>query len=230
VSPIRVLLVDDQHLVRIGFRMILADEPDIEVVGDAPDGRAALDAVARLHPDVVVMDLRMPNMDGVEATRRLASGTTDGAAPRVLILTTFDADEYVLEALRAGASGFLLKDVPPAEFVSAIRLIAAGDALLAPSVTRRLLDRLRDRLPVSSDGERDERLRDLTDRELEVLGLIARGMSNREIAETLVLAEPTVKTHVSHVLDKLGLRDRAQAVVLAYEAGLVRPGSSAGEG
>jgi DNA-binding NarL/FixJ family response regulator len=230
MNPIRVLLVDDQHLVRIGFRMILADEPDIEVVGDAPDGRAAIDAVTRLHPDVVVMDLRMPTMDGVEATRRIATGAADGAAPRVLILTTFDADEYVVEALRAGASGFLLKDVPPAEFVDAIRLIAAGDALLAPSVTRRLLDRLRDRLPVAVDGVLDGRLQDLTERELEVLTLIARGKSNREIADALVLAEPTVKTHVSHVLDKLDLRDRAQAVVLAYEAGLVRPGSATPEG
>src|SRR4051812_35849291 len=182
--------------------MILADEPDIEVVGDAPDGRAAVESALALRPDVVVMDLRMPVMDGVEATRRLVAASVDGS-PRVLILTTFDADEYIVEALRAGASGFLLKDVPPADFVEAIRLIAAGDALLAPSVTRRLLDRLRDRLPVGND---DERLRELTEREVEVLTLIARGMSNREIADTLGLAEPTVKTHVSHVLDKLGLR------------------------
>jgi len=222
--PIRVLLVDDQQLVRTGFRMILADEPDIDVVGEAPDGRAALDAAARQRPDVIVMDLRMPHLDGVEATRRLTSGRPDAELPRVLILTTFDADEYVIEALRAGASGFLLKDVPPADFVAAIRLIAAGEALLAPSVTRRLLDRFRGRLPAPTDAERHERLGALTDRELEVLGLIARGLSNREIAETLVLSEPTVKTHVSHVLDKLGLRDRAQAVVLAYEIGLVRPG------
>ena len=151
----------------------------------------------------------------------------DGGRPRVLILTTFDADEYVVEALRAGASGFLLKDVTPADFIAAIRLIAAGDALLAPSVTRRLLDRFRTRLPGPSDAARHERLRELTDRELDVLGLIARGLSNREIAETLVLSEPTVKTHVSHVLDKLELRDRAQAVVLAYEVGLVRPGEAA---
>jgi DNA-binding NarL/FixJ family response regulator len=226
-GPIRVLLVDDQQLVRTGFRMILADEGDIEVVGEAPDGRAALDAVRRLRPDVVVMDLRMPVMDGVEATRRLSEDAA-GQTPRVLILTTFDADEYVLEALRAGASGFLLKDVPPADFVAAIRLIAAGDALLAPSVTRRLLDRLRDRLPAEADDARDERLRELTERELEVLTLMARGLSNREIADRLGLAEPTVKTHVSHVLDKLDLRDRAQAVVLAYEVGLVRPGSPAG--
>jgi DNA-binding NarL/FixJ family response regulator len=226
---IRVLLVDDQQLVRTGFRMILADEPDIAVVGEAQDGRAAIEAAARVRPDVVVMDLRMPILDGVEATRRLTgrAAEADDERPRVLVLTTFDADELVVEALRAGASGFLLKDVPPADFVAAIRLIAAGEALLAPSVTRRLLDRFRDRLPGPSDAGRQERLRELTDRELEVLGLIARGLSNREIAETLVLSEPTVKTHVSHVLDKLGLRDRAQAVVLAYEIGLVRPGEVA---
>jgi DNA-binding NarL/FixJ family response regulator len=226
---IRVLLVDDQQLVRTGFRMILADEPGIEVVGEAPDGRAALDAATRLRPDVIVMDIRMPVLDGVEATRRVTAmpPAPDGGRPRVLVLTTFDADEYVVEALRAGASGFLLKDVTPADFVAAIRLIAAGDALLAPSVTRRLLDRFRDRLPAPSDAARHERLGELTDRELEVLGLIARGLSNREIAESLVLSEPTVKTHVSHVLDKLELRDRAQAVVLAYEVGLVRPGESA---
>jgi len=229
-APIRVLLVDDQQLVRTGFRMILQDEPGIEVVGEAADGRAALDAAVRLRPDVIVMDLRMPVMDGVEATRRLTAPTPPDAgagaatAPRVLVLTTFDADEYVVEALRAGASGFLLKDVTPADFVSALRLVAAGDALLAPSVTRRLLDRFRDRLPAPADAARHERLKELTERELEVLRLLARGLSNREIADELVVAEPTVKTHVSHVLDKLELRDRAQAVVLAYEIGLVRPG------
>jgi DNA-binding NarL/FixJ family response regulator len=225
-GAIRVLLVDDQQLVRIGFRMILEDEPDIEVVGEASDGRQGVEAAARLRPDVVVMDIRMPVMDGVEATRRLAAPGDDGVRPRVLILTTFDADEYVVEALRAGASGFLLKDVPPAEFAQAIRVVAAGDALLAPSITRQLLDRFRDRLPAPS-GERHERLRELTERELEVLKLVARGLSNREIADRLVLAEPTVKTHVSHALLKLDLRDRAQAVVLAYEAGLVRPGAAA---
>ena len=225
-GAIRVLLVDDQQLVRIGFRMILEDEPDIEVVGEASDGRQGVEAAARLRPHVVVMDIRMPVMDGVEATRRLAAPGADEVRPRVLILTTFDADEYVVEALRAGASGFLLKDVPPAEFAQAIRVVAAGDALLAPSVTRQLLDRFRDRLPGPS-GERHERLRELTERELEVLKLVARGLSNREIADRLVLAEPTVKTHVSHALLKLDLRDRAQAVVLAYEAGLVRPGAAA---
>jgi DNA-binding NarL/FixJ family response regulator len=220
---IRVLLVDDQQLVRTGFRMILEGESDIEVVGEAPDGRQAIDAAQRLRPNVIVMDIRMPVLDGIEATRRLVR---DRAAPdaRVLVLTTFDADENVIEALRAGASGFLLKDVTPLDFVAAIRTVAAGEALLAPTVTRRLLDRFADRLPPVNE-ERNAALRDLTERETEVLRLIARGLSNREIAERLVLAEPTVKTHVSHVLDKLDLRDRAQAVVLAYEAGLVRPGS-----
>ena len=224
---IRVLLVDDQALVRTGFRMILQDEPDIDFVGEAADGRAALDAVARLAPDVVVMDIRMPILDGVDATRRIVrDGGPSGVErrARVLVLTTFDADEYVIEALRAGASGFLLKDVTPTDFVAAIRIVAAGDALLAPGVTRRLLDRFSDRLP-AIDETRDARLAELTEREVEVLRLIARGLSNREIADRLVLAEPTVKTHVSHVLDKLELRDRAQAVVVAYEAGLVRAGA-----
>ena len=219
----RVLLVDDQQLVRIGFRMILEGEEDIEVVGEAADGKQAIEAATRLRPDIIVMDIRMPVLDGIEATRRLVR---DRALPdaRVLVLTTFDADENVVEALRAGASGFLLKDVTPGDFVAAIRTIARGDALLAPAVTRRLLDRFADRLPPVT-SERSDRLRELTDRELEVLALIARGLSNREIADRLVVAEPTVKTHVSHVLDKLELRDRAQAVVLAYEVGLVRPGS-----
>ena len=221
--PIRVILVDDQQLVRIGFRMILQDESDIEVVGEAPDGKAAVDAVRRLRPDVVVMDIRMPVMDGVEATRRIVEDPESRA--RVLVLTTFDADETVVQALRAGASGFLLKDVPPSGFVDAIRIVAAGDALLAPSITRQLLDRFRDRLPGPGDPGED-RFHELTDRELEVIKLVARGLSNREIAERLVLAEPTVKTHVSHALLKLELRDRAQAVVLAYETGLVRPGAA----
>jgi DNA-binding NarL/FixJ family response regulator len=221
VSSIRVLLVDDQQLVRTGFRMILADEEGIEVVGEATDGAAALAAVRQLRPDVVVMDIRMPVMDGVDATRQLVADPAVQA--RVLVLTTFDADEYVVEALRAGASGFLLKDVAPHDFATAIRTIARGDALLAPSVTRRLLDRFRDRLPGRPD-ERHGRLAELTARETEILTLIARGLSNREIAEHLVLAEPTVKTHVSHVLLKLDLRDRAQAVVLAFDTGLVKPG------
>jgi DNA-binding NarL/FixJ family response regulator len=222
-TPIRVLLVDDQELVRTGFRMILDGQADIEVVGEAADGKQGVEAAQKLRPDVVVMDIRMPVLDGIEATRRIVR---DGLAPgaHVLVLTTFDADENVIEALRAGASGFLLKDVTPADFVVAIKTIAAGDALLAPTVTRRLLDRFADRLPPVND-QRSAALRDLTEREVEVLKLVARGLSNREIADHLVLAEPTVKTHVSHVLDKLDLRDRAQAVVLAYEAGLIRPGS-----
>ena len=218
---IRVLLVDDQQLVRTGFRMILADEEGIEVVGEAANGHEALDVAAEVHPDVVVMDIRMPVMDGVEATRQLAEWPD---APRVLVLTTFDADEHVVQALRAGASGFLLKDVPPSDFVRALRVVASGEALIAPSVTRRLLDRFA-KLSVPADEAYGERLRELTDREREVLALVAHGLSNREIAERLVLAEPTVKTHVSHLLLKLEMRDRAQLVVLAYEVGIVRPGS-----
>lgn len=220
---IRVVLADDQELVRTGFRMILEGEPDIEVVGEAADGREAVDAARRLRPDLIVMDIRMPVMDGVEATRRLAEIEADPSA-RVLVLTTFDADEHVVEAIRAGASGFLLKDVAPAEFVKAIRIIASGDALIAPSVTRRLLGRFA-RLPIPADEARADSLRQLTDREREVLKLVALGLSNREIAERLVLAEPTVKTHVSHLLLKLDLRDRAQLVALAYETGVVRPAS-----
>jgi DNA-binding NarL/FixJ family response regulator len=225
-SAIRVILIDDQELVRTGFRMILAGQPDIEVVGEASDGLRGVETAERLRPDVAVMDIRMPILDGIEATRRIVR---DGLAPetRVLVLTTFDADENVIEALRAGASGFLLKDVTPVDFVAAIKVVAAGEALLAPTVTRRLLDRFSDRLPPVND-ERHAALRELTDRELEVLKLVGRGLSNREIAEQLVLAEPTVKTHVSHLFDKLGLRDRAGAVVLAYEAGLIRPGSVEG--
>ena len=222
---VRVLLVDDQQLVRTGFRMILADEAEIDVVGEAGDGRDALIAVAELRPDVIIMDIRMPIMDGVEATRRLADEPTAYDRPRVLILTTFDADEYVIEALRAGASGFLLKDVAPADFVKAIRVVASGEALIAPSVTRRLLDRFA-RLAVPADETHAERLRELTEREREVLKLVAQGLSNREMAQRLVLAEPTVKTHVSHLLLKLDLRDRAQLVVLAYEVGIVRPGAT----
>ncbi len=222
MTAIRVLLVDDQQLVRTGFRMILRDEEDIEVVGEAEHGAAAVAEVAALAPDVVVMDIRMPVMDGVEATRRI---TTEAPLTRVLVLTTFDADEYVVEALRAGASGFLLKDVDPDDFIAAVRTVAAGEALLAPSVTRRLLEQVRDRLPQADDPRR-ARLAELTDRERDVFRLMARGLSNREIAERLVLAEPTVKTHVSHALLKLDLRDRAQAVVFAYEVGLVHPGAA----
>ena len=227
---IRVLLVDDQELVRTGFRMVLTDEEGIDVVGEAGNGREAITAAERHRPDVIVMDIRMPVMDGIEATRRLAATSTtdaDANAPRILVLTTFDADEHVVDALRAGASGFLLKDVRPADFVAAIRIVAAGDALIAPAVTRRLLDRFA-RMPMPSDSAHDKALGQLTEREVEVLKLIAEGLSNREIADRLVLAEPTVKTHVSHLLLKLDLRDRAQLVVLAYETGLVRPGSSSG--
>jgi DNA-binding NarL/FixJ family response regulator len=219
---IRVLLVDDQELVRTGFRMILADEDGVEVVGEARNGREAVDLAPRLRPDVVVMDVRMPVMDGVEATRRLV--VDGGAAPRVLVLTTFDADEHVVDALRAGASGFLLKDVSPGDLVKAIRVVAAGDALIAPSVTRRLLERFA-RASAPADPAFASALDGLTEREVEVLRLVAGGLSNREIAERLTLAEPTVKTHVSHLLLKLDLRDRAQLVMWAYESGVVRPGS-----
>ncbi len=219
---IRVLIVDDQPLLRTGFRMILSGEPDIEVVGEAADGARGVEAAATLRPDVVLMDIRMPVLDGVEATRRIAAG--EGAA-RVLILTTFDLDEYVIEARRAGASGCLLKDVPPEDLVSAIHVVARGDALLAPTVTRRLLDRMAGRLPPVN--ARPPALAELTERETEILGLVARGLSNAEIADRLVLGEATVKTHVSRILGKLGLRDRVQAVVFAYEAGLVHPGDPA---
>jgi DNA-binding NarL/FixJ family response regulator len=216
VSAIRVLLVDDQALMRGGFRMILDAQPDITVVGEAGDGLKAVEEAQRLSPDVVIMDIRMPRCDGVEATRRLPRH-------RVLILTTFHHDEYVVEALRAGASGFLLKDATPEELVNAVRVVAAGDALLSPSVTRQLLHHVVSRLPAPAPP-RDAALAELTERELEVLRLLARGLSNAEIAASLRVTEATVKTHVSHVLDKLGLRDRVQAVVLAYELGLVNPG------
>jgi DNA-binding NarL/FixJ family response regulator len=216
---IRVLIADDQELVRKGFRMILEAEPDVRVEGEAADGREAVEAARKLRPDVVLMDIRMPNMDGVEATRQLAG--EEGM--KVLILTTFDLDEYVVEGLRAGAGGFLLKDVPPETLVEGIRVVARGDALLAPSVTRRLLDRFVTKLAPARAEER-KALATLTDREREVLLLLAKGKSNAEIAEELFVSETTVKTHVSHALLKLGLRDRVQAVVLAYEAGLVQPG------
>jgi len=220
---IRVVLVDDQELVRTGFRMILDGEDDIDVVGEAGNGREAIAAVGRLHPDVVVMDIRMPEMGGVEATRTIAADDRLSET-HVLVLTTFDADEYVVEAIRAGASGFLLKDVTPADFVKAIRVVASGNALLAPSVTARLLGRFA-RLPIPADERHADALHELTEREREVLILVAQGLSNAEIAEHLTLAEPTVKTHVSHLLLKLDQRDRAQLVALAYETGIVRPGS-----
>jgi DNA-binding NarL/FixJ family response regulator len=220
VSAIRILIVDDQALVRSGFRMILEARDDLEVVGEAENGAQAVELVGSLGPDVVLMDIRMPVMDGVEATRRLLEG---GSPARVIILTTFDLDEYVYEALRAGASGFLLKDVEPAQLVEAIRVVASGDALLAPSITRRLLDRFAGSLPVSEDKPPPS-LESLTVRELEILRLVAAALSNAEIAERLYLSETTVKTHVSSILRKLALRDRVQAVVLAYESGLVEPG------
>ena len=214
-----VLLVDDQPLLRTGFRMILSAESDLRVVGEAGDGASAVELARRLRPNVVLMDIRMPGMDGIQATRALAGPGVEEPV-KVLILTTFGLDEYVVESLRAGASGFLLKDAPPEDLVEAIRIVAAGEALLAPSVTRRLLDRVASRLPPANE-DTIPALSQLTEREMEVLKLMARGMSNAEIAEKLVVSETTVKTHVSRVLGKLDLRDRVQAVILAYETGLV---------
>ena len=218
-TVIRVLIADDQALMRGGFRMILDAEPDLEVIGEAIDGADAVRGFERWQPDVVVMDVRMPTMDGIAATRHI---TAIDPSAKVLILTTFDLDEYVYDALRAGASGFLLKDRPPEELVHAVRVVAGGDALLAPAVTRRLIEEFAHRpdAPLAPAG-----LEELTDREREVLVLMARGLSNAEIASSLFVAETTVKTHVGRVLHKLGLRDRAQAVVLAYESGLVQPGA-----
>ena len=220
---ISVLLCDDQALVRDGFRMILNNEDDLNVVGEASDGAEAVELTKRLLPQVVLMDVRMPNMNGIEATRRIL---LSGVESRVLILTTFDLVEYVYEALRAGASGFLLKDAPAAELVHAVRVVAAGDALLAPSVTRRLIEDFASRPRPQSQRQHDIQAAAarLTPREAEVLTLIARGMSNAEISASLVIAEQTTKTHVGRILMKLGLRDRAQAVVFAYESGLVTPG------
>ena len=212
---LRVVLVDDQALVRAGFRMILGAEPDLEVVGEAGNGREAVEVVAATAPDVVLMDVRMPEMDGIEATR-LVTAAPD--APRVLVLTTFDLDELVYDALRAGASGFLLKEAPPEQLVAGVRAVAAGDQLLAPSVTRRLIERFTAQAPPAEPAAVDE----LTPRELEVLQLVARAMTNAEIAAHLFVSETTVKTHVARILMKLGLRDRVQAVVLAYERGLVQ--------
>ena len=216
---IDVLIVDDQALVRAGFRMILDAETELRVVGEAVDGEDALIAARRLSPHVILMDVRMPGMDGIEATRRIVES---GSTSRVLVLTTFDQDEYVFDALRAGASGFLLKDTPPEDLVVAIRLIASGEALLAPSVTRRVIEEFA-RQPARAVAP-PKGFDELTGREREVLDLIARGHSNAEIARQLVVSETTVKTHVAHVLGKLRLRDRVQAVVLAYESGLVQPG------
>jgi DNA-binding NarL/FixJ family response regulator len=215
MTRIRVLLCDDQALVRGGFRMILDARPDLEVVGEAEDGHQAVEQTRTLEPDVVLMDVRMPNLDGIGATRQIVSS---GSNTRVLILTTFDPDEYVYEAIRAGASGFLLKDVEPEQLVDAVRVVAAGNALLGASVTTRLLERF-GQTPAATAPS----LADLTERELEILRLVARGLSNAEIAERLVVSETTVKTHVSSVLRKLRVRDRVQAVIAAYDAGLVHP-------
>jgi DNA-binding NarL/FixJ family response regulator len=218
-----VLIVDDQALVRTGFRMILDAEEDIEVAGEAADGQEAVVEAQRLRPDVILMDVRMPVVDGIEATRRLLAD--GGTSAKVVMLTTFDMDEYVYDALRAGASGFLLKDVPPEQLIAGIRAVAAGDALLAPSVTRRVIEEFV-RRPPSSMQTLPPELSELTARELEVLKLIARGLSNAEIAKELFVSETTVKTHVAHVLMKLDVRDRVQAVVLAYECGLAGAGDS----
>jgi DNA-binding NarL/FixJ family response regulator len=229
---IRVVIVDDQGMVRTGFGVLLNAQPDIDVVGEAANGEEGLRRIAELRPDVVLMDVRMPVMDGLEATRRLlgsphADPPADPQADpvKVLMLTTFDLDDYVYEALRAGASGFLLKDASAAELGDAVRVIAAGDALLSPSVTRRLIAEFSRLGPTRAPAR--ERLTELTDREGEVLGLVARGLSNGEIAAELIVAEQTVKTHFGRILMKLGLRDRAQAIVYAYETGLVRPGDQA---
>jgi DNA-binding NarL/FixJ family response regulator len=216
---IRVLIVDDQSLVRAGFVKLLEPEPDLRVVGEAGDGYEAVEAAARTRPEVVLMDIRMPRMDGIEATRRIRA---QPRAPRVLVLTTYDLDEYVFEALKAGASGFMLKDAPADQLIAGIHVVAAGDALLAPSVTKRLIEEFARRPTPPADGPVE--LAELTAREREILTLIARGLTNSEIANDLVLGESTVKTHVGNILAKLRLRDRVQAVVLAYETGLIRPG------
>ncbi|MER7876177.1 response regulator transcription factor [Streptomyces solisilvae] len=223
-TTIRVLIADDQVMVRQGFTVLLNAEPDIEVVGQAVDGADAIAQVAELAPDVVLMDIRMPGVGGIEATRRLTEPA--GATVKVLVLTTFDLDEYVYEALRAGASGFLLKDASADELAHAVRVVAAGDALLAPNITKRLIGEFSRVTAAAPRAPLRDRVGDLTERETEVLTLIAQGLSNAEIAARLVVAEQTVKTHVSRILFKLGLRDRTQAAVFAYETGLVRPSAS----
>ena len=219
---IRVLIVDDQALVRAGFKMILESEPEIEIIGEAEDGLQAVEAARELRPDVLLMDIRMPNLDGLEATRRILD--TPGEAPRILMLTTFDLDEYVYEALRAGASGFMLKDTPPEQLVAAIHVVASGDALLSPAITKRVIEEFIRRPPSSIATAPSPKVAELTARELEVLGFMARGLSNAEIARDLFVSETTVKTHVARILMKLDLRDRVQAVVFAYETGIVQPG------
>ena len=220
---IRVMLVDDQAMVRAGFRMIVESEPDITVVGEAADGRDAVELARRCDPHVVLMDVRMPHMDGIEATALITATPTP---PRVLILTTFDLDDYVYAALRAGASGFMLKDAPAEQLIEAVRVVARGDALLAPSVTRLLIEEVA-RRPAVDPSATLAGFDDLTERELDVMRLVAKGMSNAEIAEALYLGEATVKTHVGRILAKLDLRDRVQVVVVAYESGLVTPGDGA---
>ncbi len=217
-----LLLADDQELMRMGFRMVIDSQPDLTILGEATNGREAVEATRTLEPDVVLMDVRMPEMDGVQATRLIVDSDSDA---RIIILTTFDLDEYVFAALRAGASGFLLKDAPPKDLLSAIRVVASGDAVVAPSVTRRLLANYAHRLPALDprDCEADERLELLTAREREVLQMVARSLSNAEIAEQLVLSEATVKSHVGRILAKLELRDRVQIVVFAYETELITP-------
>ncbi len=217
---IRVLVADDQSMVRAGFKMLLAREQDIEVIAEASNGREAVDKAARFAPNVILMDIRMPELDGLEATRRILARE---GAPKILVLTTFALDEYIYDALRAGASGFLLKDVPPEQLVEGIRVVANGDALLAPSITRRVIEEFA-RRPPTRNGLPPQ-LQELTAREIEVLKLIAQGRSNAEIAQELFLGETTVKTHVARILQKLRIRDRVQAVVVAYESGLVQPGA-----
>ncbi len=224
MTTIRILLVDDEPLLRLGFRLVLDSQPDMRVVGEAGDGALAVQRTAELDPDVILMDVRMPGTDGIEATKRIVA---DHGRSRVLILTTFDLDEYAYAALRVGASGFLLKNAPPADLLSGIRAVASGDAVVAPSVTRRLLATMAHRLPDPAgraNSTTDVRLARLTDREREVLIKLANGMSNAEIAQELHLAEATVKTHIGRLLNKLNLRDRVQAVVFAYQTGLVEPG------
>lgn len=229
-EPVSIVLVDDQELVRTGLRMILESEPGFRVVGEAVNGRRALDVVRSTRPDVVLMDIRMPEMDGVEATRQLAAEASLGGTssrPSIIILTTFDLDDYVFAALRNGASGFLLKDAPASDLIDAVRIVANGEALLAPTVTRRLIEHYRSIASTPAERQLAETppgIDELTDREREVLIAIAGGLSNAEIGAALFVSETTVKTHVSHLLNKLRLRDRVQAVVLAYECGLVRPG------
>ncbi|MFJ8432925.1 response regulator [Kitasatospora sp. NPDC094019] len=227
---IRVMLVDDQELLRTGFRMILQSQGDIEIVAEAGDGAQAVEKLRHTEVDVILMDVRMPRLDGVQATRRIClaeDGSPLPDAPHVLILTTFDLDEYAFAALKAGASGFLLKDVPPTELVAAIRAVHGGDAVVAPTTTRRMIDRFAEVLPTPQNGQGGaDTLGPLTEREREVFLLVAQGLSNGEIAARLVLSEATVKTHVGRILAKLGLRDRVQAVVLAYEAGLIRAGAT----